>query len=338
MPGRRFPLLLAAALAGLTALPAGGAPARRRDVPSIPAQFAQYLSPPGKGAKVKYPGRVFFDPVGKETLVADMGNNRVLVFDSNNVFRFQFYGNEHVTSIEDLSVTADGRIFVLGASAKGWQIAKFDYDGTYLASMNVPAIAGQPPADLSSMAAGADGSLFLLNDPAYEVEVVDTAGKLLRHFPVTGPAEPKDRKELIYGALSVHDSLLLVPMASFGKVALYTQDGRHLRDIGSKGGGSGELGFPVGAAFNSDGVLFVLDKNRFCVLCFGPDGKVLGEFGGSGGGPGWFYHPLRIAVNAKGQIVIAQNLGGSIQVCNPPAFLKPDSLAAKKPDGPVRVR
>lgn len=321
-------MFLAFGLAGWLAFPAPGSPAqaRRRDVPSVPALFAQYLSPPGKSAKIKFPGRLLFDPVGKETLLADIGNNRILFFDSNNVFRFQFFGNEQATSIQDVAVTGDGRVFILSAANDGWRIAKFDYDGRYLSSMAIPPIEGQPSPEWSSMAAGRDGNLFLLNDAACEIAVIDTAGKPIRHFGVTGKLDEKQRRDLIYGAISTHDSLLLVPMSSFGILSVYGQGGGHLRDIGSKGGGTGELNFPVAAAINRDGVLLVLDKNRFCVICFGPDGKLLGEFGGKGMREGWFYHPQRITVNARNQIVIGQNLNGAIQVCEPPAFLNPGGL------------
>lgn len=327
MVRRRHLLLLAGLLTCLPGSVARSAPSlQARGGASIPADFAQYLVPPGKLTQVKRPGRVLFDPVAKELFLADIGNNRVLVFDSNNVFRFQFFGNEHITAPMDLAVAGDGTLFVLGMAKGAWRIIRFDFDGLYQGSMAIPAAKGQATPEVSSMAMGRDGRLFLLNDPAHEILVMDTSGALLRRIEVAGGMSPKDRKDIIYGSLSAWDSLLFVPMASFGTVAVYTQAGRHLRNLGSKGSAPGEMNFPISVAVNGDSVIHVLDKNRFNVLCFRMDGLFLGEFGGKGMSAGWFYHPQRIAINARNQIVVAQIMKGIIQVCEPPDFLMPDTL------------
>lgn len=332
----RRPRLLPALLLLLQLLPGiapDAAPAARK--PSAPggtgpvsvrAVFSRYLAPPGKLAQVKGPGRILFDPVAQETFVADLGNNRVLVFDSNHVFRFQFFCNEHVAAPQDLAVAGDGTIFVLGMAEGAWRIVRFDYDGRFLSHRPIPAAGDREPAEPSSMAAGRDGSLFLLDDPAHEVLVMDTAGRLIRRFGTVPGLPAADRKDVIYGSLSARDSLLFLPLASFGTVSVFHQDGRHLRNIGSKGSATGEMSFPVAAALNGDGILHVLDKNRFNVVCFTLEGRPLGEFGGKGVRAGWFYHPQRIAINARNQIVVAQIMNNAIQVCDPPAFLLQDSL------------
>lgn len=328
MVRRRLPFLLAVALLSGQSAPAAPRPPPppSRSTPAIPAVFSQYLAPPGKMAQVKNPGRVLFDPVAKETFVADIGNNRILVFDSNNVFRFQFFGNENITSLQDMAVTEDGMIFALGMVDGDWRIARFDYDGRFLGSLPIPKAEGQGPVDVSSMASGRNGNLFLLNDPGHELMVIDTSGRLLRRFNVARDLDSKVLKDLIYGSISTSDSLVFIPLSSLGTVAVFTQAGMFIRKIGRKGSAPGEMNFPIAVAVNGDGIVHILDKNRFNVLCFGMDGIFIGEFGGKGGRAGWFYHPKRMAINGRNQVVVAQTMNNAVQVCEPPAFLKPDTL------------
>ena len=59
------------------------------------------------------------------------------------------------------------------------------------------------------------------------------------------------------------------------RVVVFGPDGRHLRSMGKKGGGPGEMEFPLGMALAPDGSVAVLDPMLGQMVRFGADGRVL---------------------------------------------------------------
>lgn len=91
--------------------------------------------------------------------------------------------------------------------------------------------------------------------------VIDGPAAFFRVFPWTIATDPDGR---IY-VLDVGDH----------RIAVFDRDGRHLRDIGRRGGGPGEFLRPVGLAVGADGVITVADEGKPGAVRFGTDGRVL---------------------------------------------------------------
>ncbi len=314
------PILLALQLPG--AIPTPPIKPQERSLPSI---FSQFLAPPGKANHIKEPGRIVCDPESKETYVADLGNNRILIFDSNNVFRFQFFCNGHVNSPMDLAVTNEGTIFAMGNNNEGRRIVKFDFDGLHLKTFYLNSILGSSASEITSMASGNDGKLYLLDPTFHQILVIDTGGKFIRKFAISKLLEEKDKQELVYGSMTLKDSSIYIPLSTVGTISVYALNGHFLKNIGNKGTTMGELNFPFEVSISQAGIIHVVDKDRFNVVCFNQAGKFIGEFGGKGYSPGWFYYPEHIAVNFKNQIIIGQVMNNLVQVCLPPPFLQSDT-------------
>ncbi len=308
---------------------ASARPVKRTAELSLPAIFSQYVAPPGKANHIKEPGRIVFAPEFQELYVVDPGNNRILIFDSNMVFRFEFYAGEHMSMPMDMAVTGEGYIYVLGSSPSGRNLVKFDFDGEFLATYDLANLLGGNASAISSLAAGSDGTVYLLDQVSHQILSLDTTGKFSKRIPVARFLPEKERNELVYGSISIYGDLIYVPLSMTGMVAVYTTAGEFVRTIGSKGSATGDLAFPIAVAVNRDGVVHILDKERFNVVCYSQDGKFIGEFGGMGEGPGWFYGPERIAVNNRNEIIVGQVMNNVIQVCKPVAFLIPDQASSK---------
>ena len=91
--------------------------------------------------------------------------------------------------------------------------------------------------------------------------------------------------------------------------------------MGHKGNNLSELNFPVAVTVNDDGIIMILDKHRYNVVCYNMNGTFLGEFGGKGYSLGWFYHPTKIASDGAGMVYIGQIYLNRVQICSLPRFI-----------------
>ena len=61
------------------------------------------------------------------------------------------------------------------------------------------------------------------------------------------------------------------------RIIVFDVDGRYMRSLGRKGGGPGELGFPLAFAVAADGTVSVFDALKHKLVRFAPDGSILPE-------------------------------------------------------------
>jgi hypothetical protein len=164
--------------------------------------------------------------------------------------------------------------------------------------------------------------LFLLEATQGSVFVLSRDGELLSSFPIDAREDSREKSENVHGSLHASQGLAYVPLSSHGTVQAYDLEGTLVQSYGYRGGNVGELNFPVAVTVKDDGMVMVLDKHRFNVLCFAHGGKFLGEFGGKGMRPGWFYHPTLLAVDTNGLVYIGQIFGRRVDVCRIPDFIR----------------
>ena len=124
------------------------------------------------------------------------------------------------------------------------------------------------------------------------------------------------------GTMAISDNTLYIPVSNLGTVYTYSTDGKYLGSVGYFGSQPGTLNFPVAVDVSPEGLIMVLDRNRYCVVCYSPDRKFLGEFGGKGISPGWFMGPSLLSVPSADRAVIGQLFRNKIQVCAIPEFIR----------------
>ena len=309
-------LVFAAGLLSFATLSAQGNPEL-----SIPASFKFDLNLPGEGNHFLRPARIFADPNYHEVYVCDPGNSRILIFNEQGIFKFEFSVSEHMGAPLDVVVNSDGYIIVLGSTRQGMRIMKFDFDGLYLGSFAADDASLKQLEETSSIAIDDHDRVYALIQSRGEVVRCSPDGRVETEFPAEPQTEVRDINEMTYGSMYFSGGYLYIPVSNYGAVNRLTPDGKVVGRIGIKGTNVGQLNFPVSVAVTTDGIVMVLDKNRFNVVCYGNNGAFLAEFGGKGTRSGWFYHPSWIATDSRDQVYVGQIFNNRIQVLSIPDLI-----------------
>jgi len=316
----RSVLILIVLLACATVQP--GLATGQDDAPlAIPSEFVRDLTVPGSMDHFLRPARIVYDPVASELYVADRGNNRIVVFNRQGTYRFEFAMADRVGSIVDFAVSPDGFVYVLASTREGRKLLQFDFDGLFLGEL-LSGPTGLEGMNVTSLAIDENREIHLLDESVPQLVRLTPEGEIRGRSPILLELDEKTRQELVFGSLSAERTGLLLPLSSQGTVYQFGFDGTHTATYGYKGATTGELNFPVSASICGDGLVLVLDKQRFNVLCFTPEGKFVGEFGGKGISPGWFYLPSYLAADDSDQVFISQVFLNRVQACRVPSSIQ----------------
>lgn len=284
-----------------------------------PAELEHSLRLPGMNDPIRRPMALHVDHRHGEIFVGDTGGNRIVIFDRDGLYRYQFGCADHIGSPQGVVVDSEGHVFVLGTSRQGQRLVQFDFDGMYLDAIELTGL-GLPR--IHGVACDEEDRLLLVGGDA-NVHVIRRDGRRVQRIDVAAAVADEDRDELLLGEPSVRDGELWIPVSNLGLVFAFDLDsGDLLRSVGVRGNTPGQLNFPVGVDVTSHGIVAVLDKMRFAVVCYSVDGRFLGEFGGKGFRDGWFYHPSLFAVSDDDHVVVGQMLDGRIQLCRIPGYVR----------------
>ncbi len=174
---------------------------------------------------------------------------------------------------------------------------------------------GRKPKAPWSVAVDGNGNLYVGDQVERVVWVYSADGTFLRQIGNGMFVRPAglafDRKR----------QLLYVVDGSNGasrdhRVEVFAPDGRHLRTIGTRGEGPGELNFPSYAAVAPDGKLYVADTGNFRIAVFDPEGAFVTTMGAVGDGPGQFGKVKGMAFDAFGNLYVVDGQFGLVQMFN----------------------
>ncbi len=313
---------------------------------AVPAEFIRDIKVPGFGEIIRRPTSLHYDRFHDEILVGDSGRNLILIFGSNGVFKFSFSLTEIMTTPRDIATDPQGFIYVLGSNPGGQVLYRFDFDGTPLGPIDLPWVLEGVPVKLRFLACDDQGTLFALDHRGRRVLVIGDGDALVNtinlELDVTLASELSDedtggKGAYALGTMACVGSTLYIPVSNLGTVYTYSTAGEYLGSIGYFGSQPGTLNFPVAVEVSPEGLIMVLDRNRYCVVCYSPDKKFLGEFGGKGISPGWFMGPSLLSVPSADRAIVGQLFQSKIQVCAIPEFIRTgvDQLTIEQAAAPV---
>ena len=246
---------------------------------------------------------------GDEIVVADEGNHRVLVFDSNGTFLRSFgHRGENAGEFKypfGVAINKDRNIFV--ADNENNRIQIFSWEGRHLGSF------------------GGKGSLDsqllhpwgLSLDSTGNVIVADTGNKLIKIFTPDGRFVMKigEQGSFSFPAHSVQcGEYFIVSDSSEHCIKVFNREGHFQYKFGKEGEGDGEFKYPRFLSVTQSKHLLVCDENNHRIQAVELDGKFVGKFGSNGSKLGEFNRPFSVAVLSNDQIVVCDITNNRIQI------------------------
>lgn len=210
-------------------------------------------------------------------VVADTFKNRVILFTEDGDMRLCLHHAQEgrVPLIMPMAVVLDhdGRIVVLNSGAG--MLHRYHQKGRYLddpASIEHAMLMGA-----RGLCVGNDGTIFVAATRRHRVLAIPAAGGRawdqertdLGRFPFAFPMGVAQAES---GEIAVCDTFN-------HRVALFADDGAHLRTLGGLGLDPGLFNGPAACAYLKGGVLLVLEWAGNRLQAFAPDGSVIGEWG-----------------------------------------------------------
>lgn len=116
----------------------------------------------------------------------------------------------------------------------------------------------------------------------------------IAHFPATG--------EIFIADTAAHN------------LKVYHRDGRFLRIVGTRGGGSGQFNFPTHLWADREGQIYVSDTLNYRIQVLTQSGSFVQSFGRHGDRPGTFGHPCGVATDRWGHVYVTDRQFENIQV------------------------
>ena len=294
----------------------------QRTAPDVVPKRITFICDSAANVAMKDPTSVWYDTKHSEILVADTGNNRIVIFDTKGSVKAAFVhyvdtsGGSHVPG-EPKSIAVDSRgdIYIVDRLANYVDVC--DYRGRTIRRITVGALL---PAS-ETQRVGTQPNVLTLDksDNLYlattnRVYVITPDGELTRTIGRTGTGEGQF---LAITSLSVDvGGKVYVTDAQAIAVQVFSPEGTVLLAFGEHTYGFTNFSMPSSIATDRNGVIWVADSLRHVVSAFkreGKDVRFLDYIGAFGHRPGEFSYPTAIAVTLNGRLVVVDRGGGRLQ-------------------------
>jgi uncharacterized protein (TIGR03663 family) len=322
----------AAAAAGTTAVAENPYAAGQRELSAI-QQLGTVGVPGNAPGQFNFPRAVAVDADGK-IYVADSGNNRVQVFNTDGSFLREWGSTCKLDTGEGcqgdgrgqfnepwgIAVGPDGSVYV--SDTWNHRIQKFDNQGNFITmwgrfdstggELGTSGIFYGP----RSIAVGQDGNLYVMDTGNKRVQVFTPGGEFVAQYGGGGVTEghfdePVGLAQDAAGNWYVADTWnrrIQKFDPGFNYLAQWPIDGWASQSVVNK---------PALAVDKERGIVYAVDPENYRVLAFKPDGTFVATFGVYGNDPASFTLPTGIAVDPSGQIYVADGDAHRIMVFPP---------------------
>ena len=244
-----------------------------------------------------------------EIVVADSGNHRVQVFDSNGTFLRSFgrFGQnaEELINPNGIAINKDRNIFVADNGNQRVQI--FSWEGRHLGSFGDHGILDRQFLSPRGLSLDITGNVI----------VADTGNKLIKIFTPDGRFVMKIGRQ---GSFSRNmgcvqcGEYFIVSDYSEHCIKVFNRKGHFQYKFGKCGKGDREFSSPWFLSVTQSKHLLVCDENNHRIQVFELDGKFVGKFGTKGSTLGEFDEPRSVAVLSNDQIVVSDSKNNRIQI------------------------
>ena len=246
---------------------------------------------------------------GDEIAVADQGNHRVQVFDSNGTF-LRSFGREGKNAGEfrcpdGIVIDRNGNIFV--ADRGNHRVQMFSWEETYLGSFGGYGSLDNQLSKPRGLSLDSTGNII----------VADAGNKLIKIFTPDGRFIMKIGGQGSF-SFPIHcvqcGEYFIVSDSSEHCIKVFNREGHFQYKIGKQGKGDGEFNAPWFLSVTQSKHLLVCDKSNQRIQVFELDGRFVGKIGAKGSNLRVDIEPFSVAVLSNDQIVVSEYNNHRIQV------------------------
>ena len=244
-----------------------------------------------------------------EIAVADQGNHRVQIFNSNGDF-IRSFGRKGSNQGEfkypfGIAFDKDGKIFVADSDNNRVQI--FNGEGRYMGMFGGKGNLDSQLSDPRGLSLDSQGNII----------VTDSGNKLIKIFSPDGNFLMKIGGPGSFN-FPVHcvqcDEYLIVSDCFDNNIKVFTREGEYKFKFGKEGRGDGKFSSPYFLSVINSGLLMVCDRDNHRMQVFELNGKFVGKFGTKGSNLGEFVCPFSVAMLSNNQIVVSDKNNHRIQI------------------------
>lgn len=244
--------------------------------------------------------------------VADTGNNRVAVFDSDGNFQ-RIIGDDKATPFPlGIVVSSSGRVYVTSLMQR--QLSILDEQGKVLKTIKFKKKEETPLR------------VAIYNNKLYitaigKIMVADLNGKIEKKWGKEGRALGNFEypNGIAIAKVGKVDPGIIISDSNNNRIQILSMDGKPKAYKGqppkSLKDESLLFGLPNGIAIDDEGSIFVADTFNHAIRIFDNEGNDLGQLGAQGSADGRYYYPTDIKLVQENRFIIADKWNDRIQIC-----------------------
>ncbi len=246
----------------------------------------------------KLPTGFCIDQNSQYVYVADTGNDRILIFNSDGRFVRNFYTSRKIKKPFDVICGPDGHVYI--SQMDKAKIDVFDEYGIYLFS----APKGDEYEKLrpGRMAFDTDGMLIFGDRAGGEIILVDKEGVVRKTF------EHKDDKSLLTGICAGGGGMIYTTWAQGAPVRIFKKSGEIFLTFGNHRQIDSGFSFPSSLTIDKDEHIWIVDAIRHKVKVFEQQGDYLFQAEVND-----LVFPIDLEFDKKGRIYILEKGEGRIR-------------------------
>ena len=271
--------------------------------------FSSFGSEPGQ---VIQPTAVAVSATG-QVYVADLGNGRIDVFDTNGVYQTSFgtsggIGGGQLSTPFGVAVSpTNGEVLVTDNNSNIVDV--FNSSGVYQNSIGSQGSGAGQYSLPEGIVVNASGQVYVADASNSRIDVFSIYGGYGFSFGSSGSGNGQFSGPPLGGPIGVAVSPttgnVYAADTANQRIEVFNSSGIYQFSFGSFGAGPGQFSNPWGVAVSATGDVFVADTQNSRIEVFNSSGVYQASFGVPGNGVGQLSNPLGVAVSPTGEIYVA---------------------------------
>ncbi len=260
--------------------------------------------------------RLTVDRERGEVFVLDPKDGDIRIFNGNGMEVFRTEPYRDLGSPVDLAIEKDGSINLLVMKEGRYFVYRCDYRGRPVSQVVLSGISDDFPYMSPDRIFINGGLMYLVDMGSLLVTVFDDARRYVRGYRIADILELDEKnvgESSMFGFTVDREGNLLFTIPTLFSAFRVSPDGKAAR-FGEAGSSPGKFSVVSGIAVNSDGFIYLTDRNRSVVMIYSPELKFRHEFGYRGSGPGNLIVPGDLALDGAGRLYVAQMKKRGVQV------------------------